>query len=149
MNPQSHPAWREVWGRRRQAEAVVSALMRRALPFEKRDLVEILQWCRSDAQLSGVFGPIGSIARALERYASKTPLDPELRNATRQFAEQLRSSHDKEVTRLATSVEQLCADAGTATAAHPSSAVETLPAPEPRRLVPRASSPSSSGCGGS
>jgi hypothetical protein len=45
MNAHLRPGWKPVWGRKRQAEAVVSTLMRRALPFQRHDLLAILQWC--------------------------------------------------------------------------------------------------------
>ena len=69
--------------------------MRRNLPFEKPDLLFILQWCNGGEILSRYFGPIGSITRALERYAATTPIDPELRGAMTQFAARLRSSYHK------------------------------------------------------
>src|SRR5262245_1218581 len=39
MNAHHLPGWEAVWGRRQQAEVVVSTLMRRALPFQKGDLL--------------------------------------------------------------------------------------------------------------
>ena len=63
------PGWDQVWGRRRNAEVALGALMRRNLPFEKPDLLFILQWCNGGEILSRYFGPIGSITS----HSSATP----------------------------------------------------------------------------
>lgn len=104
--------WPEVWGPRRRVEAVVAALMGRALPFEKDDLLRILDWCTTAKEtLTGYFAPIGRIVRAIERHAGQQPLAPDLRQALRLFARKLRASPDKDVQRLWTRIEPLCADA--------------------------------------
>jgi hypothetical protein len=109
-NPHHLPGWAPVWGRRRQAAAVLTALMRRALPLQRSDLLDILQWCAPASALSTYFAPVGAITRALERYAASTPLDDEFRGGMKRFAFLLRESHDKDAKRLGTTVEQLCAD---------------------------------------
>src|SRR5262249_17780632 len=123
--------WGQIWGRRRQAEAVVSALMRRTLPFEGDDLLAILEWCSGSENLSTLFGPIGHITRALKRYASKMPIDPGLREAIKQFAMQLRASHDKQAKRLGTDVEQLCVNAVAEPAHDDVPSVDARPGPRP------------------
>ena len=134
--PHFRPGWGRLWGRREQAAAAVNALMRRSLPLEKHDLVEILRWCNDGGgigawQLSTVLFPIGYITRALERHASESPLDFELRDAMRHFAARLRDSNDKEAKGLGTSVEQLCVDAAAVTAADPAAPDKSVPTPVP------------------
>ncbi len=123
--------WDQVWGRRRQAEAVVSALMRRALPFGRDDLLTLLEWARESEKRSTFFGPVGHIVRALKRYASETPIDAPLREAMKRFAAQLRASYGKQARRLATDVEQLCAGADSEPADEDAPAAEARPAPRP------------------
>lgn len=131
MNPHLFPGWNPVWGRRRQAEAVVSALMRRALPFQQHDLLAILQWCNCCENLSGLFAPIGHISRALQRYASEMQIDSDLREAMKQFAARLRSSYDKDAKRYGTTVEQLCVDNAADPAGEDALSFEVRPAPTP------------------
>jgi len=59
INAHLRPGWKEVWGRRRRAATVVSTLMRRALPFEEKDLVALLDWCNGAQRLSMYAVPIG------------------------------------------------------------------------------------------
>jgi hypothetical protein len=80
---------------------------RRALPFEKRDLIAILGWCGESQVLTTYRMPLGQITRALERYALANDLDDELRDAMRKFAAKLRASHDRAARQLATAVETL------------------------------------------
>jgi hypothetical protein len=107
--PHKIPGFTLTWGRRRQAAAVVSALMRRALPLRKEDLLAILEWCTKGGHHASLLGPFGPIVRAVERYIAKHSVDPELREVLTRFAAELRSSHIKENRRLATTVEQFCA----------------------------------------
>jgi hypothetical protein len=123
INAVGLPGWDQVWGRRRQACAVVAALMRRGLPFQKEDILAILGLYlageqrsalessltieRYSARLAGDV-PIGHIVRALERYAAGTAVDAEARKAMKAFAARLRSSADKDARRHGTTVEQLC-----------------------------------------
>lgn len=131
INAHHLPGWNKVWGRRRQAQAVIHALMRRALPFQRPDFLSILNWCNSSDNLSGYFAPISYITRALERYAAQSPLDPDLRQAMKLFAERLRCTRDKEAKRCGTIVEQLCVDEGSTALADDLPATSRLPSPTP------------------
>ncbi len=131
MNVHLVPGWNDVWLRRRSADAVISTLIRKALPFEGADLVAILDWCSAAPQISKLLCPLGQITRAVERFASKEPIDLELGDAIRRFAAQLRSTPDSEAKRLGNALEKLCAGAVPETDANPSDAVETRPAPPP------------------
>ena len=130
MNAHHLPGWNDVWHHRRLTEAVISSLMRRALPFEKVDLIALMQWCRGD-NLGCYSFPLGHIARALKRYAAESPVDDELRAAMSQLAARLRSCYDKEAKRLATTVEQLCVDASAEESAEDAPAGKAEPAPTP------------------
>ncbi len=125
--------WGRVDGRRRHAAGVVAALMRRALPLEKPDLMAVLRWCQETQTLTPYFIPIVPITKALERHASTTPADPELRRAIGDFASRLRASVEKDVRRLGTPVERLCVDEGTEAPAdaRPAAAVRPPPTPAP------------------
>jgi hypothetical protein len=129
INAHHLPGWGLVWGHRSQAAAVINALMRRALPFQKHDLIAVLSWCNKGPQSTVYFCPSGSLTRALERYAAKTPVDAELREAMKQFAARLRGSSDKDSRRLGTAVEQLCAVDGTEPAVETAPVAERLPVP--------------------
>jgi hypothetical protein len=131
INAHHQPSWGPVWGRRRQAGAVVSTLMRRALPFQQQDLIEAMDWCNSAEQLSSVFAPIGPITRALKRYAAEKPLDTNLCEVMKQFALRLRSSHDRETKRLGTNIEQICAIDQPVDDLDPAGTVPNQPAPKP------------------
>ena len=109
INAHHLPSWAEVWGRRRQAEAVARALMRRKLPLTKQDFLDMLAWCNEGDNISPFDYPLTYIIRALERFAESEPVDDELRAAMQRFAARLRASHDNKASRLGTSVEQLCA----------------------------------------
>ena len=47
------PGWTDLWGRRRQAEAVVRTLMKRKLPLTRQDVVDLLAWCNEAWDVSG------------------------------------------------------------------------------------------------
>lgn len=133
-NSHFHPDWPQVWGRRRQAAAVVFALTRRNLPFERTDLLELLAWCAEGETLNAFWHPVGNITRALQRFVAAHRTDRELATALRGFAERLRASADKDCKRFATPIEQLCADqqrVETTTPAAAVPAVPVLPAPRP------------------
>ncbi len=142
MNAHHLPGWGPAWGRRRQAQAVLNALMRRSLPFQEQDLLAILQCCNQSAHFSSFSAPIGAIRRALERFAEKKPVDGELREALKKFAAKLKSSQEKECKRLGTSVEQLyAADVADEPMESPPLAT-SLPAPSPSRAgTPRVLEP--------
>lgn len=109
VNAHHLPGWGDVWCRRRYAEAVIRTLMRRKLPLQRNDLIDLLHWCNDSDGLSTYSAPIGYIVRALERFAEDDALDDEICEAMRKLAERLRSSRDNTARRFGTSVEQLCA----------------------------------------
>lgn len=110
INAHMLPGWEDVWGRRRQAEAVIRTLMRRKLPLSRQDVLDILDWCNRAERLSSYHYPVSYITRALERYAEDEPVDNELQVAMRKFSQLLRSNYDKKTAQLGTRVEQLCVD---------------------------------------
>jgi hypothetical protein len=126
MNPHQLPGWSEAWARRRKAQAVAAALLRRALPFSKDDLLAVLECC-SVAEPSSYALPIGAIARALERYGADREIEPDLREAVRLFGARLQGSHEKDAQRLGTNVAQLGVDA----AGTEPGAVPLAPPPSP------------------
>jgi hypothetical protein len=133
INAHHLPGWGPVWGRRRQAEAVISALVRRNLPLDKDDLLAILRWCNGLQNIYSInyYAPIGHITRALKRYASEWPIAPDLRAAIKEFAVRLRGAHDKQAKRLGTDVEQLCVDEAAQTCPDDIGSTGALPAPGP------------------
>ena len=64
INAHHLPGWAPVWGRRRQAAAVVNALMRRSLPFQALDLIALLEWCNGADSVLPSIDPIGPVTRA-------------------------------------------------------------------------------------
>jgi hypothetical protein len=133
INAHHLPGWGPVWGRRSQTATLVSALMRRALPFQADDLIALVQWCLTAEQLSPFFAPIAPIARAVKRFAGDVPLPADLRQTVTHFAARLRSSPDKEAKRLATDLEQICASSMPAEADQPKgdARFDTQPLPAP------------------
>lgn len=109
MNAHLLPGWNSVWGRRRLAEAIVKTLMRRSLPFDKADLITILDWTCDAQALSSYYAPIGQITRALQRYAASHEVNTELREWIGKFGAKLHAATEKETKRLGTVVSQLCA----------------------------------------
>ncbi len=93
---------------RLHAAAVVRRLMRRTLPFEREDLMAMLQWCRGARRIAAAFAPLPSIVAALKRHAEKHPADPELSRAMAFFARQLRDANESPIVKLAGTVERLC-----------------------------------------
>lgn len=104
-----HPAFNYVWGRRQQAVATLSRLLRRKLPLTRDEILALLRWCNEKERLSRYSEPLRDIIRALKRFVSTTPLDDDLRRTIMRFAERLRTSFKKEERRLGTTVEQLAA----------------------------------------
>lgn len=130
-NPHFDADWPLVWGPRRQAASVVNALLRRTLPFDRADLLTLVNWCCEAEVLSSYQYPVGSISRALERYAKSNPIDAELRSVLQKFGALLRAANDKDAKRFATSVEQLSADEPAATPPASQTAVQPKPLPAP------------------
>ncbi len=61
QNPQTHPEWIRWWTPRQAVESLISALLRRALPFTRSDLLALIEWCigpnhQSFYQVSSRFG---------------------------------------------------------------------------------------------
>lgn len=109
-NPHQHPDWEKIWGRRRQAVAVLGALLRRSLPITREEAVVLLQWCIEERHLGKHTAPLGHIVQTLKRFVAGGPPDDELRRMLRQFASRLRSCYDKDEKRLGTVIEQLCGE---------------------------------------
>jgi hypothetical protein len=131
MNPEWLPGWKPVWIRRVQTAAVIVTLIQRALPFRSNDLVELLNWCSENTAFSKANFPIGQIARSLKRYAAEGDVDSQLLGAMRKFAARLRSAPDGEMSRIATTVEQLCVLSGPELAAELAKADKRKFAPLP------------------
>jgi hypothetical protein len=125
LNPQFVPLWDRAATKRHQAEKVIGALLRRNLPLEKGDLLDILEWCNR----STILVPPGHIVRALKRFASESTIDDELREPLQRFATQLRAAFNKDTRRLGTDVEQLYVDAGAESA--PPIPLKAMPVPKP------------------
>ena len=130
VNAHLLPGWDPIWNRRRQTAVVLGALLRRSLPLEQPELIAILKWCNSAERLSTHFGPIGAISRCSNDMPPVVLLDEELRGETKRFAAKLRESFDKDAKRLATAVEQLCAD-DSGTAVEPALSHDFQPPPKP------------------
>ncbi|MHB1836734.1 MAG: DUF4132 domain-containing protein, partial [Solirubrobacteraceae bacterium] len=131
INAHWHPGFALTWGHRRQTAAVIFALMRRALPFEAVDLIALLDWCEGVQPLISHYAPIGAITRSLERFAARGPVDPELLQAMRAFAARLLETHEKEVKRHLTAVQQLCAGADGQAGSDSESTTQGQPPPVP------------------
>ena len=131
MNSHHLPGWSLTWGRRRQAVAVINALMRRNLPFNQADLLTLLDWCCDSTNLSSYNYPIGALARTLQRYASANSIDQQLRATMRHFVNLWRSSHDKDAKRFATVVDQLCSEGITEPPELPNTPKEPKATPNP------------------
>lgn len=112
-----------------KAQAVAAALLKRALPFTKDDLLDMLECASAIQGWSAYILPLSGIARALERYAGTHSIDPALRRAMRGFGVQLRDVYAKDAKRLATLIEQLCVE--TADGAQPEAPLEIGPPPAP------------------
>ena len=103
------PGWGRVDVRREHALAAITALTKRSLPFEKHELIALLDWSAGRQISSYYLGPLGNISAQVQRYASQTSVDHELSDAIKRFAERLSSSTNSEAKRLASTVQQLCA----------------------------------------
>ncbi len=101
--------WQEVSRRHRLTVAVTKSLMRRNLPFDEADLLELLNWALGREYFSTSDCPVGAIARALERFANTNELSAALLDAMRRFADALSEQADKDARRYGTMVAELCA----------------------------------------
>ena len=130
LNPHLRPGWEELRARQLRTATVISALMRRSLPFEEADLLAVLDWC-VDAEMYTV--PAGPVTRALHRFVMNHPLSDALRERIVRFAARLRQSHDKDAKRYGTTVEQIItgSSAGAGDAANDDEQAPAAPSPPP------------------
>src|SRR5262249_23284164 len=84
-------------GRRREAGGALPAMLRRNLPFERADLLAIMEWGGGGGQISSFTTPIGAILRAFQRYAAGTPIDRDLRETMTSFAAKLKANPEKKL----------------------------------------------------
>jgi len=101
------PGWSAVLGAEYKTLAVIGALLRRSLPLDRTDLLQLLEWLTETGHSYGL--PIGQATKSLERYTAKHGIDAEIQNAARRFAAKLRQGGGKDANRLATAVDQICA----------------------------------------
>ena len=99
--------WSEARGGETKTIAVIAALLRRSLPIDRIDLLQLLEWLMQRGRLFGL--PLGYATKSLERYAATHEIDAELGEAIRRFATVLRQDYSNDAKRLATAVDQLCA----------------------------------------
>ena len=108
-NPHHSPGWGAIWCRRRAVEVALRALLRRKLPFDEKDLLVLLGWCKDTSYVDSYFYPVVSLVRTLEQCLSGRPPGDDLRAALRRLATLLRTAAiDRDANRLAARVERLC-----------------------------------------
>lgn len=132
------PGWMEAFGPEHQTVQVVQALLRRALPLVKSDILAILNWCERSQANHRASVPAGVVTRAIERFASEHGVDDDIRPPLAAFGATLRESYDKNVKRFGTLVEQLCAGRESeepATTAARQATPKPSPAGDPHVLV--------------
>jgi hypothetical protein len=100
------PGWSAVLGAEYKTLAVIGALLRRSLPLDRTDLLQLLEWLTETERSYGL--PIGQATKSLERYTAKHGIDAEIQTAAKRFAAVLRQG-DNDAKRLATVVDQICA----------------------------------------
>jgi len=101
------PGWPAAIGAEYKTLAVIGALLRRSLPLDRADMLQLLEWLTERGHSYGL--PIGQATKSLERYTAKHGIDAEIQTAARRFAAVLRQSGDNDAKRLATLVDQICA----------------------------------------
>ena len=99
--------WTAAQGAEHKTIAVIAALLRRSLPLDRTDLLQLLEWLTQRGRSYGL--PIGYATKSFERYAAVHQIDAELGAAARRFATVLRQGYSNDAKRLATVVDQLCA----------------------------------------
>src|SRR5579862_1538459 len=87
------PGYAQLSVPRHHALEVVGALIRRAIPFQRDDIVVLLRWCAEKGIPSGV--PAGYMVKFLQRYAAASPLDEELITLSRAYADKLRNTYER------------------------------------------------------
>jgi hypothetical protein len=101
------PGWSAALGAEHKTHAVIAALLRRSLPLDRTDVLQLLEWLTQRGHSYGL--PIGQATKSLERYTAKYGIDAEIQTAARRFAAVLRQGGDNDTKRLATVVDQICA----------------------------------------
>jgi hypothetical protein len=101
------PGWSAVLGAEYKTLTVIGALLRRSLPLDRTDLLQLLEWLTETGHSYGL--PIGQATKSLERYTLKHGIDVEVHKAAQRFAATLRQGGGKDANRLATAVDQICA----------------------------------------
>jgi hypothetical protein len=129
VNVHLRPEWAGVWGRRRQAGAVIHTLLRRSLPLRRDDLVLLANWCIESQNLSKYSYPLGAIARAFIRHAEAHGLDEDLEAVLRRFANELRGAGGTAEKRLATTIDGICPPSDVLKS--PAAKTPCLPPPRP------------------
>jgi len=109
-NPHLLPGWEGVASLRGETSVVISSLMRRSLPLEGEDFIQLISWCCTADNLSTYRYPVGYICRAIVRYHDKNDITIKLKQAIDQFSVKLRASYDKDAKKLATTLEQISND---------------------------------------
>ena len=129
---QVHSELMEAQKRSRQAVVVITSLTRRALPFERDDLLAFLKPCIGTDENMIYTLPSSALTRALEKYAAQAPLDDELRAKARSFTDRLRASLLPAHKTCATTLQRLLATGdASASIAEPPEPAEVRPAPKP------------------
>src|SRR5262249_7487652 len=78
------PGWPAALGAEYKTLAVIGALLRRSLPLDRADLLQLLEWLTQTGHSYGM--PIGQATKSLERYTAKHAIDAEIQTAARRFA---------------------------------------------------------------
>ena len=99
--------WPEARGGETKTIAVIAAFLRRSLPLDRTDLLQLLEWLMQRGRSYGL--PLGYATKSLERYAATHEIDAEFGAAIRRFAAALRQDYSNDAKRLATAVDQLSA----------------------------------------
>ncbi len=99
----NHPEWRGRWVPRLRTLDAVQGILRRTLPLEKKDILDLLAWYGATSVPD--LGP--SLGKAVQRYLAVHSPDDETVAPIRTFAEALRRSYAKKEKSLGTIIEQL------------------------------------------
>jgi hypothetical protein len=124
-NMHGNPRWKKLSDARRPTITVISTLMRRALPFERDDLIDLVKFCTNAVEYSltprGYWSqsvwqlqfctcghvPGGLVVKVLRRYAAANAIDGELKTLAAAYAVKLKGSWDEKEKRLGTELEEL------------------------------------------
>ncbi len=107
LNLTQFKSWPEANASELMATTVAASLLRRALPLERTDIVQLFDWIVRVGP--SYTHPLGSITKAFERYAETQEVDADLGALARRFADVIRRSYDKDTKRLATRLDRICA----------------------------------------